>query len=75
MTQAYTTRTGAKQFKPSQEWITEVIDGDNSAGFCLACGHEQDGCEPDMRRGQCEQCGQDKVYGAEELALMGLCHS
>jgi hypothetical protein len=39
-------------------------------GFCLACGNEQGGCEPDARRYQCEACGEFQVYGAEELALM-----
>lgn len=39
-------------------------------GFCVACGYEQDGCEPDMRKGKCEECGALKVYGAEELLIM-----
>jgi Zn finger protein HypA/HybF involved in hydrogenase expression len=39
-------------------------------GFCLACGNEQGGCEPDARRYQCEACGEFQVYGAEELALL-----
>ena len=39
-------------------------------GFCLACGNEQGGCEPDARRYQCEACGEHAVYGAEELLLM-----
>jgi len=37
-------------------------------GFCIDCGHEQDGCEPDARRYKCELCGEKAVYGAEELA-------
>jgi Zn finger protein HypA/HybF involved in hydrogenase expression len=41
-------------------------------GFCTRCGHEQGGCEPDAREYTCEACGEAKVYGAEELALMGL---
>ena len=36
-------------------------------GFCIACGNEQDGCEPDARNHRCEACGADAVYGAEEL--------
>lgn len=36
-------------------------------GFCVACGHEQGGCEPDARRYPCEACGKKEVYGAEEL--------
>jgi hypothetical protein len=39
-------------------------------GFCLACGNEQGGCEPDARRYRCEACGELQVYGAEELAMM-----
>lgn len=38
-------------------------------GLCLACGNEQDGCEPDARRYQCDACGERAVYGAEELLL------
>ncbi len=41
----------------------------DNPGFCVECGEEQDGCEPDMRRGHCEHCGANAVYGAEELAL------
>jgi hypothetical protein len=36
-------------------------------GFCIECGHEQEGCEPDARDISCENCGESKVYGAEEL--------
>jgi hypothetical protein len=46
-------------------------DGD-SAGFCLACGAETTGVEPDARRYECEACGAAKVYGLEELLVMGL---
>ena len=38
-------------------------------GFCVVCGEEQGGCEPDMRRGTCEHCGACAVYGADELLL------
>lgn len=41
----------------------------DSPGLCLACGEEQDGCEPDARRYECEACGEHKVYGAQELLL------
>jgi hypothetical protein len=46
----------------------QMIDLDNP-GFCLACGNEQGGCEPDARRIRCEVCGENKVYGAQELML------
>lgn len=45
-----------------------MFDLDNP-GFCISCGHEQDGCEPDARRYRCESCGDRQVYGAEELLI------
>jgi predicted RNA-binding Zn-ribbon protein involved in translation (DUF1610 family) len=39
-------------------------------GFCLACGDEAYGVEPDARRYECESCGERKVYGAQEILLM-----
>ena len=44
--------------------------GTDNPGICLACGLEQEGCEPDARRYECEACGERQVYGAEELVLM-----
>lgn len=41
-------------------------------GFCIACGNEQGGCEPDARNYECEACGSYAVYGCEELLLMML---
>lgn len=41
----------------------------DNPGFCIACGNEQEGCEPDMRKGECENCGSNSVYGAEELLM------
>ena len=69
---AYTTKSGLKQYKPSFQWIQENAEG--STGFCLACGNEQEGVEPDACKYECEACGAMKVYGAEELGLMGLYH-
>lgn len=43
--------------------------GTDNPGFCLACGNEQEGCEPDARRYECEACGEKKVYGATEILL------
>jgi hypothetical protein len=48
-----------------------VAADDDQAGFCLACGFEQGGCEPDARRYACESCGEKQVYGASELVFMG----
>jgi hypothetical protein len=49
--------------------LSAVEDGDG-VGFCLACGNEQYGVEPDARRYECEDCGKPKVYGAEEILMM-----
>ena len=46
------------------------LDAD-MAGFCLACGSEQGGCEPDARRYKCEACGERQVFGPHELLMMG----
>lgn len=41
-------------------------------GFCIACGEEAYGVEPDARNYECESCGERQVFGAAEIALMGL---
>lgn len=38
-------------------------------GFCLECGYEQDGCEPDAEGYECENCGAHAVSGAENCLL------
>jgi hypothetical protein len=43
--------------------------GLDNPGFCLVCGNEQGGCEPDAREYECEACGENQVYGADELML------
>ena len=67
---AYTTKAGVQQWKPSLRWAKQ--SGENGEGFCLACGEVAYGVEPDARKYRCENCGAHKVYGGEELALMGL---
>lgn len=41
--------------------------GTANTGICVACGEEQEGCEPDARAYKCESCGERQVYGAPEL--------
>jgi hypothetical protein len=41
----------------------------DNPGFCIACGCEAEGVEPDARRYKCESCGEKAVYGAEELLM------
>lgn len=42
----------------------------DNPGFCVRCGGEADGVEPDACRYVCELCGEPGVYGAEQLMLM-----
>lgn len=42
----------------------------DNPGFCIACGAEAEGVEPDARRYTCDACGEPGVYGAEELLMM-----
>ncbi len=71
--QRYKTKSGTEQFRPvltEQEYrhLTSV----DMPGFCLACGIDVDGVEPDARGYRCESCSMPKVYGLEELLMMGL---
>ncbi len=52
------------------DMVIAAAEGDEDMGFCLACGAEAYGVEPDARKYECEACGADKVYGAQEILLM-----
>jgi hypothetical protein len=67
----YKSRGGETLWKPSIEEIQEA-DADGE-GFCLACG-ERSQIEPDAAKAPCPACGANKLYGAAELALIGLCY-
>ena len=56
---------------PTIEQVMEAVENDDGTGFCNKCGYQQDGCEPDARKYECEACGEKSVYGAEELLMMG----
>ena len=45
--------------------------GMDSTGFCIKCGAEQSGCEPDAQEYECESCGEPAVFGAQELLITG----
>jgi len=49
--------------------VHDSMFGLENAGFCLACGADADGCEPDARGYECEVCGEPTVYGAEEVLI------
>lgn len=44
---------------------------DRLVGLCCECGAERGSTEPDAEDYPCEACGQDTVYGIEQLMLMG----
>jgi hypothetical protein len=69
------TKTGKTRYVPvfaSPDEIQEIMFEDNSIGFCIACGEEAYGVEPDARRYECESCEEKQVYGLEELVMMGV---
>jgi len=49
--------------------VIEAVQRDDLTGFCITCGADFNGYEPDARACECELCGQFSVYGAEELLL------
>jgi hypothetical protein len=66
--EAYRTPSGQQRYRPI---ITEhELYGDESLGFCLACGKTAYGVEPDAWRYPCESCEAEYVYGLEWLVLM-----
>lgn len=42
----------------------------DNPGFCLKCGEEADGCEPDASGYLCDECGTRNVFGAEATLMM-----
>jgi Zn finger protein HypA/HybF involved in hydrogenase expression len=66
----YLAKSGKTMYRPSIEYGMALMHDD--CGFCLACGNDQQGVEPDARQYACDHCGESKVYGIEELALKGL---
>ncbi len=55
--------------KISLDDILAAVENDRDAGFCTACGAQVEGVEPDARGYRCDECGEPKVYGAEELLI------
>ena len=51
--------------------LIDAVESYEQIGFCLACGFQEDGVEPDARGYECDACGEAQVYGAEEIVLMG----
>jgi DNA-directed RNA polymerase subunit RPC12/RpoP len=50
--------------------VIDAVESGEYVGFCVKCGEEASGVEPDARKYECESCGERGVYGAEELLIM-----
>jgi len=53
--------------------ILALVEADDNAGICGACGADAMGVEPDARKYPCESCDAERVYGAQEWLLMTAC--
>ena len=49
--------------------VEDSMAGIGNPGFCLACGADAEGVEPDAREYVCEECGEARVFGAEECMM------
>lgn len=49
------------------EAVEEAQFGLGNPGFCIRCGADADGVEPDAEGYVCEECGEPAVFGAEQL--------
>ena len=49
--------------------VMDAVQSGEYMGFCVRCGAEAYGVEPDACEYECEECGAEKVYGAEELLI------
>ena len=54
--------------------VLEMVEEDESEGFCIECGEEACNVEPDAHGYRCESCHKKAVYGAEQLMLEQLYH-
>ena len=59
-------------FERIEEALTRANQNCDNPGFCLACGEDAEGVEPDARKYQCEVCGAPAVYGAQECLIMSV---
>ncbi len=58
----------------TRDRVTEAVEREQTSldnpGFCIRCGDEAEGVEPDARTYECETCGAHAVYGAAELLII-----
>ena len=51
------------------ELIMHAVESDDYVGFCLKCGAEHYGVEPDAVGYSCEECEAPAVSGAEDILI------
>jgi predicted RNA-binding Zn-ribbon protein involved in translation (DUF1610 family) len=68
-------KTGSRYVVPALSAVTDACESGDSIGWCIRCGAEAYGIEPDAAKYACDDCGKAAVYGAENLMLMGLFHA
>ena len=72
-TSMYRSRSGQMLLCPVVESEGEMyVLTESGEGFCLGCGNTQGCVEPDARKYECEGCGENLVFGFQELLIMGL---
>jgi len=63
-----------KQLTIDIERVLEAVESEmfglENPGFCLSCGEDADGVEPDARDYPCECCDEMSVFGAAEVLIM-----
>ncbi len=52
------------------ERVIKMMERDDNEGICLTCGADAQGVEPDARHVKCAACGDNAVYGAEEILIL-----
>lgn len=67
-------KTGRTWCVPAWSDVAASIESGDSIGYCVKCGAEHYGIEPDADKSPCEECEKPAVYGAENILLMGLYH-
>lgn len=71
--ETFKTKAGTTRYRPVMpESECRHLTFNENPGFCLDCGTETDGVEPDARKYRCDACGMPAVYGLEELLMMNL---
>ena len=50
----------------AEKALEALNQGADMTGFCLSCGNQQDGVEPDAKGYKCDSCDKGQVMGAED---------